>query len=153
MFKGKQYQILANAIPAKDYIYSSYKRNKVREELYLQDEFVVGLVARFSVQKNHKFLLDIFYELLKINLNSKLLLVGDGDLRPKIEEQIDYLNIKDKVILTGVRTDISDLLQAMDVFVMPSLYEGLPLSIVEAQASGLPCYISDKVPIECKKLI
>ncbi len=151
MFKGKEYQIVTNAIPAKNYIYSIQTRNKIRDELNIHDEFVVGLVARFSLQKNHDFLLDIFNGIVKINPNSRLLLVGDGDLRSQIEEKIKNLHLQYKVFLTGVRTDVSDLLQAMDVFVMPSLYEGLPLSIVEAQASGLPCFISDRVPIECKK--
>ncbi len=151
MFKGKEYQIVTNAISAKNYTYSIPTKNKIRDELKMANEYVVGLVARFSLQKNHDFLLDIFNEIVKINSNSKLLLVGDGDLRQQIEEKINNLYLQDKVILTGVRSDVSDLLQAMDVFVMPSLYEGLPLSIVEAQASGLPCFISDKVPIECKK--
>ncbi|MCD7809855.1 MAG: glycosyltransferase family 1 protein [Erysipelotrichaceae bacterium] len=151
MFKEKNYHVVRNAISSKDYIYKSNIRMKIREDLNLKNDFTIGLVGRFSYPKNHDFLLDIFNELVNINPNSKLLLVGDGDLRLQIEEKINKLTLKDKVILTGVRTDISDLLQAMDVFVMPSLYEGLPLSIIEAQASGLPCFISDKVPIECKK--
>ena len=78
------------------------------------------------------------------------MIVGDGDLRPAIEEKIQKLGLADKVILTGLRSDVPDLLQAMDVFVFPSLYEGLPVTLVEVQASGLSCLISDKVPIECK---
>lgn len=78
-----------------------------------------------------------------------LLLVGDGDLRPQIEQKVSDLGLTERVIFTGVRSDVSDLLQAMDAFVFPSNYEGLPVTLVEAQASGLPCFISDKVPYDC----
>ena len=96
------------------------------------------------------FLLDIFQKIAD-KTDAKLLLVGDGRLRADIEKKIQQLHLEDKVILTGVRNDVAELLQAMDVFVFPSIYEGLPVTIIEAQAAGLPCLISDKVPIECKK--
>ena len=82
--------------------------------------------------------------------DSVLLLVGDGDLKANIEEKIKELGLSDKVVFTGLRSDVDRLLQAMDVFLFPSVYEGLPLSIIEAQAAGLPCLISDKVPDECR---
>ena len=78
------------------------------------------------------------------------MLVGDGDLRPEIEQKVRDLGLSEKVIFTGVRSDVNDLMQGMDVFLFPSLYEGLPVTMVEAQASGLKCIISDKVPLECK---
>ncbi len=151
MFGGAEYQILNNAIPAKSCIFNSLKREHMREQLGLHEEFTLGLVGRFSPPKNHVFLLDIFHSLLQTEPNAKLLLVGDGQLRNILESKIKELGLGDNVMMTGVRTDVSDLLQAMDVFVMPSNYEGLSLAIVEAQAAGLPCFISDKVPIECKK--
>ena len=95
------------------------------------------------------FLLDIFHEIQKI-IPAKLLIVGDGNLRSAIEEKIRKLELEEKVILAGLCSDVPELLQAMDVFVFPSLYEGLPVTLVEVQASGLPCLISDKVSIECR---
>jgi len=151
MFGGAEYQILNNAIPAGEYTYDIEKREKIRAELRVEDSFTVGLVGRFSPQKNHDFLLQIFASVIRREPNARLLLVGDGELRPEIEKKICELGMENRVILTGVRTDVSDLLQALDVFVMPSNYEGLSLAVVEAQAAGLPCFISDKVPIECRK--
>ena len=151
MFGGADYTILNNAIAAKQYVYNREIRERIRCELCIDDCFVVGLVGRFSPQKNHFFLLEIFKALVEMDSSARLLLVGDGELRAGLEKKIQELGIADKVILTGVRTDVADLLQAFDAFVMPSNYEGLSLAIVEAQAAGLPCFISDKVPIECKK--
>ena len=150
MFCGNDYQILNNAIDAKSYIYDEELRRKIRKQLKIEDDLLVGHVGRFSTPKNHLFLLDVFNELQK-TISAKLLLVGDGGLRKEIEDKISSLGLADKVILLGRRSDVADLLQAMDVFVFPSIYEGLPLTIIEAQAAGLPCLISEKVPIECKK--
>jgi glycosyltransferase involved in cell wall biosynthesis len=108
-------------------------------------------VGRFSAVKNHTFLLDIFAELKRQNGLSFLLLVGDGTLRAETEQKAAALGLSDSVIFTGIRTDVPDLMQAMDCFVFPSLYEGLPLTLVEAQAAGLPCIVSDGVPEECAK--
>lgn len=151
MFGGSKFEILNNAIDAKVYVYDSVRRVEMRKQLNVSDETVlVGHVGRFCYPKNHEFLIDIFKAIFE-QVDSKLLLVGDGELRPKIEEKIKALGLESKVILTGLRGDVEDLLQAMDVFVFPSIYEGLPVTIIEAQAAGLPCLISDKVPIECKK--
>ncbi|MGN0315080.1 MAG: glycosyltransferase family 1 protein [Fusicatenibacter sp.] len=149
MFAGHPYQILHNAIDLTTYVYSSEQANAVRKKLCVEQNFVLGHVGRFDDQKNHAFLLDIFSEFLKIVPNAKLLLVGDGEGKIRIKEKAKALGLEDKVIFTGVRSDVSDLLQAMDVFVFPSLYEGVPVTMIEAQASGLPCVISDGVPDEC----
>lgn len=111
---------------------------------------MVGHVGRFNYPKNHKFIIDVFNEVQKVREDSVLMLVGDGDLRHEIEQKVRDLGFSDKVIFTGVRSDVNDLMQGMDVFLFPSLYEGLPVTMVEAQASGLKCIISDKVPLECK---
>ena len=151
MFRGEDFSVLNNAIDAELYKYSPQRKSEQRTKLgILENELVVGHVGRFSPAKNHAFLLDIFYEIRK-QIPSKFLLVGDGELRSDIEKKIADLKLQDRVILTGVRDDVADLLQAMDVFVFPSHYEGLPVTMIEAQAAGLPCLISDKVPIECKK--
>ena len=150
MFCGAPFEILSNAIPAASYSFNDEVKKLQREKWNIQpDELLVGHVGSFTVPKNHSLLLDIFREIQK-RTDAKLLIVGDGNQRPVIEEKIQKLGLQEKVILAGLRSDVSDLLQAMDVFVFPSLYEGLPVTLVEAQASGLPCLISDKVSMECK---
>lgn len=149
MFGTDDFHVLNNAIDAERYRFDPKVRQEVRSELGIPaDALVAGHVGRFMAPKNHGFLLRIFAELPD---HARLLLVGDGVLRANIEQQAKVLGIRDRIIFTGVRTDVDRLLQAMDVFLMPSLFEGLPVSIMEAQAAGLPCLISDKVPIECKK--
>lgn len=151
MFCGNDFQVLNNAIDTIKYVYSNKIRESIRRQFQISEEtLVIGHVGRFCYPKNHTYLLEIFKK-ISDQTDAVLLLVGDGELRNEIENKILQLKLKEKVILTGVRSDVSDLLQAMDVFVFPSLYEGLPVTIIEAQAAGLPCLISDKVPIECKK--
>ncbi len=149
MFRGHLYQILNNAVNTKDYKYDKDLSYKIKSSLNLQDKIVYGHVGRFNEQKNHAYLIDIFNEILKKQSNAHLLLVGDGDLRSSIEEKIKSLKLEDHITLTGVRSDVNELLQAMDVFVFPSLYEGLPFVLVEAQSSGLPCLISNTIPQDC----
>lgn len=151
MFRGAPFQIVNNAIDAKKYRYDPVQAKQIREELGIPDDsFVIGHVGRFVSLKNHKFLVDIFAEIQKKQENTRLLLVGDGDLRDETERKVSALGLNEKVIFAGVRSDVPELLQAMDAFVFPSMYEGLPVTMIEAQAAGLPCYISDKVPLECK---
>ena len=150
MFRGADFKIMNNAIDTKKYIFSLAKKQQIRFRFGIkEDEFVIGHVGRFSPVKNHRFILDVFAAIQE-QCKAKLLLVGDGPLRTNIEREVKKLKLDDKVIFTGIRNDVPDLLQAMDVFVFPSMYEGLPLTIIEAQAAGLPCFISDKVPLECK---
>lgn len=151
MFNGAEFEILNNAIDANAYSYNEDKRMKLRKVLNIpKDSLVVGHVGRFCYPKNHTFLIDIFDRLCR-QKQAHLLLVGDGELRPQIEKKVKSLHLEDKVIFTGLRSDVADLMQAMDLFLFPSNYEGLPVTMIEAQAAGLPCIISDKVPIECKK--
>ena len=149
MFGGATYQIINNAIDTTAYTYDTNKRVELRRQLGLADELVIGHVGRFNPQKNHPFLMDIFAALLKKESNAVLLLVGGGEGMSKMQEKVQELGIAEHVRFLGVRSDVADLMQAMDVFVLPSLYEGLPVTMVEAQAAGLPCIISDKVPPEC----
>ena len=149
MFKGASFKVLNNAIDTSEYIYDEIKREKVKQQLGLKkEEIIIGHVGRFSPQKNHIFLIKILKKVIQ-KKSAKLLLVGDGNLREIIEKEIGNLGLKENVILTGVRSDVAELMQAMDVFVFPSLYEGLPVTMVEAQAAGLPCVISNNVPSEC----
>lgn len=149
MFGGASYQIINNAIDVAAYTYDPTKRQEMRRQLGLENELTIGHVGRFSQPKNHPFLLDIFTSLLKKEPDAVLLLVGGGADMPKIQAKAQELGIAERVRFLGVRSDVADLMQTMDVFVFPSLYEGLPVTMVEAQAAGLPCIISDKVPSEC----
>lgn len=151
MFNGANFKVVNNAIDAKAYSFNESVRNEMRERLGItDDEIVIGHVGRFSPTKNHTFLVDVFNELCK-EKKAKLLLVGDGELRKNMEAKVNELGILDKVIFAGVQSDVASYLQAMDIFVFPSIYEGLPVTLVEAQAAGLPCIISDSIPKECIK--
>lgn len=140
--------LLRNAIDIDSFSYDQNTSSQIKKTLGLDGKTVIGHIGRFAKQKNHPLLLDIFREILYKLPDAVLLLVGDGGLRDTIEKKALDMGIRDKIIFTGVRSDVSDLLQAMDVFVFPSLYEGLPVTLVEAQGTGLPCVISDRVPVE-----
>lgn len=141
--------VLPNAIDLEQYGYNEQIRHEMRKQLCLKDvSFVLGHVGRFVDAKNHLFLIDIFEAVHRRRPDSSLLLVGDGALRPQIEAHIAQKGLEDHVILTGVQSDTWKYYQAMDAFVMPSLYEGLPVSMVEAQTAGLSCFVSSGVPRE-----
>lgn len=145
--KGKV-KILHNAIPYKDFIFNQEIRNKTRKALKIEDKLVIGHIGRFNEQKNHKFLIEIFEKIKKENKNAILLLVGKGNLEDEIKRQVEQLKLKDSIVFLGVRKDIPELLMAMDMFVFPSLYEGMPNTVIEAQATGLKCIISDTITKE-----
>lgn len=141
-----RYYFIPNAIDVKRYRFDANVRKQIRDKYALgQESFVIGHVGSFTTPKNHKFLLQVFAELKKHRPQSKLLLVGDGRLRDEIESQIDALNIKNDVVLSGSVSNVNEVLMSMDVMVFPSLFEGLPVSLVEAQASGLPVFMSDSI--------
>lgn len=148
LYNKKTFEIIQNGIDLEKYKFNYKVRNEIRAELNIDDEFIVGHVGRFNIQKNHKYLINMFSELIKVNPKCKLLLIGDGELNSDIKRQISQLGISDNVIMLGVRDDIHKLYQAMDCFCLPSISEGLPLVGVEAQASGLPCYFSDTITKE-----
>lgn len=141
--------IMTNAIDTKRFEYSEEKRNKIRAELGLEGKFVVGNVARLVYQKNHEFMIKIFAEIRKIRNDAFLMLVGRGELEEEIRNQVASSGLGDSVLFMGVRDDVPDLLNAMDVFVLPSRYEGLGIVYIEAQANGLCCFGTDEgVPHE-----
>ena len=148
MFGTVSVNVLPNAIDVSKYVFDPTIREEIRKELNLEEAFVVGHVGRFSTVKNHMFLLDVFKAMGLSCPKARLILVGDGEGRKAIEQRVLALGIRDKVIFTGIRPDVNRLMQAMDVFVFPSLYEGLGIVVIEAQASGLPCVISDTIPEE-----
>ena len=152
MFRTDNFQILNNAIDAETYVYNSGVRDKMRKKLGIdRDTFVFGHVGRFTTEKNHLFLIDVFAEIAKRQNDSRLLLVGDGELQGAVKKKCYSAGLDDKIIFAGVREDVPELLQAMDVFLFPSLFEGLGIAVIEAQAAGLPCLISEGVPLECEK--
>lgn len=139
---------MTNAIETKLFAYNEQKSLQIRKELNAIETKNWIHVGRFNIQKNHEFLISVFNLLLQKNPSQKLFLVGEGELKVKIQEKVQFLGIKDKVVFLGSRNDVNELLQGMDVFLFPSLFEGLPVSLVEAQASGVYCVISDGIPQE-----
>lgn len=142
--------ILKNAIEVEKFIFNKETRSRIRKELGIEDKFVIGHIGRFSTPKNHTFLIDVFREVLNRNNNSVLILIGDGELKSVIEKKVLELGLSENVIFMGLRSDVPELLQVMDVFLFPSLYEGLPVTLVEAQATGLPSVISSNITDEIK---
>ena len=141
LFGKKDFTILNNAVDVDKFNINKDIRNK-------QDKLVIGHVGRFQPQKNHDFLIDIFNEINKKNKDSVLLLIGTGDLLHEIKKKVNNLGLNDSVKFLGLRSDISDLMQGMDLFLFPSLFEGLPVVLVEAQAAGLKCVTSTGVTKE-----
>lgn len=140
--------ILNNAVDVDSFKDNKDIRKKIRKELDIENNFVIGHVGRFNPQKNHNFLIDVFNEIKSLKQDAVLLLVGDGYLFDEIKEKVNKLGLEDSVKFLGLRTDISDLMQGMDMFLFPSLFEGLPVVLVEAQAAGLKCVTSTGVTKE-----
>lgn len=138
----------ANAIEVQRYARGRSARETIRRSLGLGAEFVIGHVGRFAEQKNHEFLVRVFAEVARLDPRAVLLLVGDGPLREQVETDVSRAGLEERVRFVGARNDVADLLGAMDVVVMPSKFEGLPVSVVEAQAAGLPCLLSRAITDE-----
>ncbi len=145
---AKQAFIMKNAVDSDDFAYNKNIDSEIRTELNAQETINFINVGSFVKSKNHDFAIDVFNEFLKIHSNSKMFFVGKGKLFQVLNEKINKLNLENKIIFLGVRNDVHQILQAMDFFLFPSIDEGLPVSLIEAQAAGLKCFISDGVPIE-----
>lgn len=146
--KNNKVQVWPNAIDCNKYLLNNEIRESVRNELQLKDEFTIIHVGNFRPEKNHKFLLEIFKEILTMEKNSSLILVGEDYSLGEYQDLTLKMGIVDKVIFLGSRNDVYRILQAGDVFVFPSIYEGLPGAVLEAQAASLPCLISDTITDE-----
>ena len=141
--------IVKNGLPVDDFVFSAGEREALRKELNVENNFVVGHVGRFQKQKNHKFLVEIFNEIIKKNESARLVLVGgNGELMDETKNQVKELGIEGKVIFLGNRNDVPKLLGAFDILVFPSFFEGMPNVVIEAQAASLPCVISDTITDE-----
>lgn len=145
MFGDKPYKIIHNAIDINKYAYNEETRIRIRKELKLENQFVIGCVGRFTKQKNHTFLLNVFRHYLAIQKDAVLLLAGDGELLDEVKNLAAEYGIAHKVRFMGQCLNVNELLQAMDLFLMTSFFEGLPFALVEAQAAGLKIISSDTV--------
>ena len=146
--KHISFKIIHNGIDLQKFAYNPEMRAKKRKELRLENKFVVGHIGRFAEPKNHKFLIDVFAEIYKFNPTAHLILLGWGELEEEIKAKVNQLGLINAVTFMGSRADVQDFYQVFDVFVFPSLYEGLGIVSVESQCSGLPCVMSDVIPKE-----
>ncbi len=144
----KHAYLLHNGVDLNIFRYDVEGRQRIRDEFSLADKLVVGHIGRFHRQKNHSFLLEVFAKIRTQRKDAVLMLVGTGDLETQLRQRIRELGLEDAVIFTGQRFDIPQLLSAMDVFVFPSFHEGMPNTVIEAQATGLPCVIADTITRE-----
>lgn len=152
--KEKNFDIIHNAIEVDKYKYNLIKRQKERKKFNLENNFVIGHVGRFVYQKNHEFLIDIFNEIHKVLPEAVLVLIGDAvedkSYLNEAKQKVKELSLEENVRFLGMRNDVPEIMQAMDCFILPSRFEGLPLVGVEAQVAGLPCYFSDTITKEVK---
>lgn len=147
----KKLIVLNNGVDIEEFSFDKETRKKIRHELNIDEStFVLGHVGRFSFQKNHEFLIRVFEEVKRKMMNVKLILIGTGELMDEIQAQVHELNLSDSVLFLGNVDNVSEFMQAMDVFILPSRYEGLPIVGVEAQTAGLPIIVSENVSKELK---
>lgn len=150
--KNTNYTVFNNAIELDKFVYNEQIRQKIRKQYHIENKFVIGHVGRFCYQKNHDFLIDIFEKVHEREKEAILLLIGEGELEDEIKAKVHRLGLDECVIFAGTCSNVNEMYQAMDVFVLPSRYEGLPVVGVEAQAAGLPCLFSKCVTREVKIL-
>lgn len=146
--KSKEITVLNNAVNVEEFRYSEKVRSEIRDEIQAGNRLVLGHIGRFNKQKNHDFLIDVFKAVHEKRPDALLVMVGDGHLRPAIEKKVADLGLSSNVRFLGIREDISKLMQGFDLFLFPSLFEGLPVVLVEAQAAGLNCIVSDSITSE-----
>lgn len=150
VFGKNSFKCFNNVIETGKFIYNEKIRDKIRKKFDIQEKLAFVHVGRFAYQKNHDFLIEVFKELISLNQNCKMFLIGDGELRENIEEKIKQYNLTNDVIFLGLRSDVNEILQGMDAFLFPSHHEGLPVTLIEAQASGIKIFASDTISKEVK---
>ena len=151
MYGDAPFTVVNNGIDTTSFAYDSTKRTTFRKSLGIEEsDLLVGHVGRFEIMKNHAFLIEVFAMMVARGFSGRLVLAGDGSLRQEIEAQVEKASLSDRVIFLGTIENMPAFYSGIDLFVMPSLFEGLPFSAIEAQCSGLPCVLSDTISIECK---
>ena len=151
MFPKKKFEvtsIINNTVDAESFTYNAKKATKIKEKYGVQSKTVIGHVGRFDYIKNHRFLIEVFDEYLKLDSESVLMLCGQGELFNEIKEKVEFYGIQEKVTFLGQVENMSEIYQMIDIFLFPSIFEGLPFCLIEAQAAGIPCLISDTVSHE-----
>lgn len=148
VLNSKKYILLPNAINVDKFIFNKETREKVRKNLKLENKIVIGHVGRFEYAKNFSFILDLINNIGNLNKNFVFIQIGNGKGNEQLEDMISKKNLGNNIKLMGIRNDVYDLIQAMDIFILPSIYEGLPVVVIEAQASGLPCLLSNSITKE-----
>lgn len=146
--QAKEVQIVKNSIPIDKFKFDESKRNEVRKKYNAEGKFIVGHVGRLDYAKNHAFMIEMFQELLKKEPNCQLWLIGSGPLENEIKEKVKQYGIEENVLLWGTRADINELIMGMDLFIFPSIYEGLGIALIEAQCSGIKCIASSNIQNE-----
>ena len=146
--RQNEFVFMRNAIETEKFLYNVDEANAIRQKLGISNQRLICHVGRYNKQKNHSFLIDIFKEIHKIDSDSILLLIGDGDLRKEIEDKVNRLNLLSNVRFLGVRDDVPQLLKASDLLLFPSYYEGLSVVLVEAQATGIKCIVTNSLADE-----
>lgn len=150
MYGNKNFIVLNNALNLSKYEFNSENRRIIRKKYNITDDVIlVGHIGRFTEQKNHKFIVEIISSIIEKNSNIKFMLLGDGELREQIEQLVFDKNIQDNVIFTGIVPNTNEYYSAFDLFILPSVWEGLPVVAIEAQASGLPCLFSNNIDKKC----
>ncbi len=145
---GEEVKTIKNAIDTSNFVFSSIVRNNMRLKYNLEDKYVIGNVARFEAQKNHDFLIDIFRDYSKLDNDAVLVLVGTGSQKERIEKKVKLYNLSEKVLFLGDISNVYEIYQMLDVFLLPSFHEGLPVVGVEAQVASLPCIFSSNITNE-----
>lgn len=149
LFKNKSFEFIPNAIDSDKFLYNEEQRKIIRAYLKIEEnKKVIGHVGRFNLQKNHDFIIDVFKKVHDYDKNFILMLIGSGELEEKIKNKVNKLNINESVFFLGNKDDIYNYYNAMDVFIMPSFFEGLPVTGIEAQCNGLECFFSSEVTRE-----
>ena len=148
LYGNRPFQVIRNGVDTNKFLFSSRVREEYRKELNIEKFTILGHVGRFSEVKNHRFMIEVFKNLYQKDSSYKLLFCGGGELEEEIKQLCKENQIENAVIFAGIRSDVDKLIQAMDIFLFPSLYEGVPLTLIETQLNGIPCLISNKVPKE-----
>ncbi len=148
VFFGNNFKVIKNGVDLEKFTYNPEVRSAKRKELNLENNFVIGHIGRFSNEKNHKFLIDIFENIIRLEPSAKLVLVGSGPIQKEIREYVKRKKLEEKIIFLGVCKNVVELYSVLDVFCLPSLHEGMPLVALEAQCCGIPCLFSDTISEE-----